>query len=125
MTKINSYKELIAWQKAMDLVLEIYGITQTFPQHEKFGLVSQMNRAVVSVPTNIAEGWGRSSRPNYLQFLRISRGSLMELETLLIIASKLSYIENIIFERISNLIDNTGRILQGLIKSLQEKEINK
>ncbi len=109
----------------MDLVLEIYGITQTFPQHEKFGLVSQMNRAVVSVPTNIAEGWGRSSRPNYLQFLRISRGSLMELETLLIIASKLSYIENIIFERISNLIDNTGRILQGLIKSLQEKEINK
>ncbi len=72
--KINSYKDLIVWQKSIALVTEIYKLTKTFPAEEKFGIVNQLNRAVVSIPANIAEGWGRESSKNYLQFLRISRG---------------------------------------------------
>lgn len=72
--KINSYKDLIVWQKSIALVTEIYKLTKAFPAEEKFGIVNQLNRAVVSIPANIAEGWGRESSKNYLQFLRISRG---------------------------------------------------
>ena len=72
--KINSYKDLIVWQKSIALVTEIYKLTKTFPAEEKFGIVNQLNRAVESIPANIAEGWGRESSKNYLQFLRISRG---------------------------------------------------
>jgi four helix bundle protein len=119
--KINSYKDLIVWQKAIDLVTTIYSLTRNFPNDEKFGVVSQLNRAVVSVPTNIAEGWGRESSKNYLQFLRISRGSLMEVETLMLISKNLNYVNDKNFELISNKIEETGKILQGLIKSMQQK----
>jgi len=78
---VNSYKELIVWQKSIAMVTQIYTLTRSFPAEEKFGLASQLNRAAVSIPSNIAEGWGRESAKNYLQFLRISRGSLMETET--------------------------------------------
>ena len=81
MIALKSYKELIVWQKSMTLVKELYKLTESFPENEKFGLTSQMRRASISIPSNIAEGWGRLSRINYIQFLRISRGSLFELET--------------------------------------------
>jgi len=81
MIALKSYKELIVWQKSMTLVKELYKLTESFPENEKFGLTSQMRRASISIPSNIAEGWGRLSRKNYIQFLRISRGSLFELET--------------------------------------------
>lgn len=78
---INSFKDLIVWQKSMDLVESIYRITEKLPSKEQFGLISQMRRAAVSIPSNIAEGYGRQSKGSYTQFLSISRGSLLELET--------------------------------------------
>jgi len=119
--KINSYKSLIVWQKAIVLVTEVYSISKTFPNEEKFGIVNQLNRAVVSIPSNIAEGWGRESSKNYLQFLRISRGSLMEVETLIIISRNLNYIDAENFKLISDKIEETGKILQGIIKSISQK----
>lgn len=119
--RIKSYKDLIVWQKAIDLVTEIYSVSKTFPNEEKFGIVNQLNRAVVSIPANIAEGWGRESSKNYLQFLRISRGSLMEVETLILISKNLKYVDEEEFKLISNKIEEVGKILQGLIKSIQQK----
>lgn len=89
--KINTYKDLIAWQKAIHLTKEVYKISSTLPESEKFNLVSQMNRAVVSVPSNIAEGWGRQSNNSYLHFLKIARGSLYELETQTILLKELKF----------------------------------
>lgn len=119
--KINTYKDLIVWQKSVALVTSIYALTRTFPQEEKFGIVSQLNRASISIPSNIAEGWGRESAENYLQFLRISRGSLMETETLLEISKNLGLIKNNDFSDITNQIQEVSKILQGLIKSIQLK----
>lgn len=119
--RIKSYKDLIVWQKAILLVTEVYSISKTFPDSEKFGLSNQLNRAVVSVPSNIAEGWGRESNKNQLQFLRISRGSLMEVETLILISKNLNYINDQKFKIISSEIEEVGKILQGLIKSIQQK----
>jgi len=119
--KINSYRNLIVWQKSVALVTDIYTLTKSFPQEEKFGIVSQLNRASVSIPSNIAEGWGRESSKNYLQFLRISRGSLMETETLLEISKNLNYIKESEFKVISDNIEEVSKILQGLIKSIQQK----
>lgn len=119
--KINSYRNLIVWQKSVALVTDIYTLTKSFPQEEKFGIVSQLNRASVSIPSNIAEGWGRESSKNYLQFLRISRGSLMETETLLEISKNLNYINESEFKVISDNIEEVSKILQGLIKSIQQK----
>ena len=88
---------------------------------ERFGIVSQINRAVISIPSNIAEGWGRELSKNYLQFLRISRGSLMETETLILIAKNVDYINEKDFYQINEKIEEVGKILQGLIKSIQHK----
>ena len=120
-SKINTYKDLIVWQKSVALVTTIYSLTKSFPQDEKFGIVSQINRASVSIPSNIAEGWGRESSKNYLQFLRISRGSLMETETLLEISKNLKFINDTEFTSVSNDIEEVSKILQGLIKSVQQK----
>lgn len=90
--KIESYKDLIVWQKGIELVNELYAITKKFPKEEIFGLTNQIRRAAVSVAANIAEGWGRNSTKNYIQFLRISRGSLYEIETMLVIANNQNYI---------------------------------
>jgi four helix bundle protein len=119
--RINSYKELIVWQKSIELVTDVYSLTRNFPSEEKFGIVNQLNRAIVSVPTNIAEGWGRGSSKNYLQFLRTSRGSLMEVETLILISKNLCYINDNEFQKITIGIEEVGKILQGLIKSVQQK----
>ena len=119
--KISSYKDLIVWQKSIELVTTIYSLTKNFPSEEKFGIVNQLNRAVVSIPSNIAEGWGRESSKNYLQFLRISRGSLMEVETLILISKNLNYINEENFKTISDKIEEVGKILQGLIKSMQQR----
>lgn len=121
MGEVKTYKDLIAWQKAIVLVTDIYKVTGTFPSDEKFGLTSQLNRAAVSVPSNIAEGWGRETHGSYLQFLRNSRGSLMEIQTQLIIAMHLEYIDAKQHEIISEKCDEVGRILQGLIKSIKAK----
>jgi four helix bundle protein len=121
--KISSYKDLIAWQKSIALVTDIYMLTKSFPAEEKYGIVSQMNRAAVSIPSNIAEGWGRESSKNYLQFLKISRGSLMETETLLQISRNLNFISTDEYKSITENVDELAKILQGLIKSIQQKVI--
>lgn len=88
----NGYKDLIAWQKGMDLVATIYDATQSFPSHEQFGLTSQLRRAAVSVPSNIAEGKAHYSNRDFVRFLRHARGSLAEIETQVLIAQQRKYL---------------------------------
>jgi four helix bundle protein len=114
--------ELDVWQKSIDLVMELYKITESFPAEERYGLISQIQRAGVSIPSNIAEGWGRGSTKEYVQYLRISRGSLAELETHLIIAQKLNYISEKNIMDLQNKITIIGKMLNNLMKSL--KNIN-
>jgi four helix bundle protein len=119
--KIVSYKGLVVWQKSIDFVTTIYATTKAFPIDEKFNLTSQLNRAVVSIPINIAEGYGRESHKNYLQFLKISRGSIHEVETLLLISKNLNFISDEKFEVLSEQLNEISKLLQGLIKSIQNK----
>ena len=119
-SKITSYKELAVWQKSMVLVKEIYSLSESFPEYERFGLTNQIRKSSISIPSNIAEGWGRLSRKNYIQFLRISRGSLFELETQILIAIELNYIND--NEISQNLITEISKMLNSLIKKLEEKE---
>ena len=112
-------QDLVAWQKAIEFVQRIYAITAKFPQEEMFGLKSQMRRAAVSVPSNIAEGQGRASRGEFLQFLGHARGSLYELETQLVIASTLCYLPALEQEALLMEAQQLGRILNGLISSLK------
>ena len=116
-SKIASYKNLIVWQKAIEFVTVIYKTTKLFPSDEKFNLITQINRAVISVPVNIAEGYGRESSKNYLQFLRISRGSILELETLLLISKNLNYLPIEDYEKLMENLNEISKLLQGLIKS--------
>ena len=111
------YRDLIAWQKAMELVTHVYEITKAFPDEEKFGLVSQMRRCAVSVPSNIAEGQARNSRGEFLQFLGIARGSTAELTTQLLLAENLGYLTD--SKNTIEMVEEVGRILSGLIKSLR------
>ncbi|MDP9263604.1 MAG: four helix bundle protein [Acidobacteriota bacterium] len=90
---VSSYKQLVVWQKAIELVLEVYRATQDFPKEEMYGLTSQLRRAAVSVPSNIAEGQGRSSTGEFKQFLGHAKGSLFELQTQAVIAQKLGYLK--------------------------------
>nr|WP_319394697.1 four helix bundle protein [uncultured Desulfobacter sp.] len=91
--QVKSYKDLIVWQKSMDLVEMIYQVTKSFPKDEQYGLTNQLRRAAVSVPSNIAEGQARNSTPEFGNFLSIARGSLAEVETQLMIAERLGYIQ--------------------------------
>jgi four helix bundle protein len=117
----HSFKDLMAWQKAMGVADAIYRLTQTFPKHELYGLSIQMRRAAVSVPSNIAEGKGRSTDRDFVHFLHQSRGSLHELETQLLIASRLGYVDAGSLERTSSELHELGRILNGLITAIEQK----
>jgi len=114
------HHNLLAWQEGIVLTKMIYKLTDVFPQQEQYGLTSQMRRAAVSVPSNIAEGAGRGSGKEFIRFLVIARASLSELETQLILAKELNYIneaKNVLME-----IDHLFRLISGLIKSLKNKE---
>ncbi|HEX3144450.1 MAG TPA: four helix bundle protein [Pyrinomonadaceae bacterium] len=115
---IKSHRDLIAWQKAMDLVVLIYQATASFPNHELYGLTSQMRRASVSIPANIAEGQGRRSKSEFSQFLGNARGSLLELDTHLELALRLNYLTASQHERINRQVTEIGRIINGLMRSL-------
>lgn len=117
---LQTYRDLIVWQKSMDLVVEIYRLAKLFPQEELFGLTSQIRRATISVPANIAEGYGRRHRKEYLNHLSIARGSLMEVETHLQIALRLSYLEREQAKPVWNMLQEIGRLLNGLVRSLEE-----
>ncbi|MBN1511994.1 MAG: four helix bundle protein [Phycisphaerae bacterium] len=118
MGQIKTFRDLIAWQKGIQLAKEVYKVTQTFPEIERFGLVIQSRRAAVSIPSNIAEGYARASLPDYLRFLKVARGSLAELETQLHLASELGFTKAP--TPLIELIAETDRVLQGLIRSLQK-----
>jgi four helix bundle protein len=115
----ENYRDLIAWQKAKGLALSIYRCIRLFPRDEVYGLSSQMRRAAVSVPSNIAEGKGRHSQKELVQFLYQARGSLLELETQLSIAYDLDYIDLQVFESLESQTEELGRILNGLINRFQ------
>jgi four helix bundle protein len=113
-----SYQDLIAWQKAMDLAEAIYTATRSFPKDELYGLTSQLRRAVLSVPSNIAEGQGRMTPGEFRQFLGHARGSLLESETQLLMAGRLRYLPAERVEHLLALSAEVGRILNGLIASI-------
>lgn len=113
------YRGLIAWQRAMDFAEAVYGGTVAFPADERFGLTSQLRRAAASVPGNIAEGRGKSSRADYARFLEISRGSLYEAETYLLLSGRLGFIEPDALNRLLALSEEVARLLNGLIRGQQ------
>jgi len=115
----GTYSDLEVWQAAMDLVTRVYEITRFFPKEEIYGLTSQLRRAAVSVPSNIAEGKGRSSDKELVQFLNHSRGSLFEIETQVAIARRLSYIAEEPCETILRQTARVGQLLNGLIRALR------
>jgi four helix bundle protein len=122
MTVVQTYRDLIVWQKAMDLVVEVYKATESLPSDERFGLTNQLRRAAVSIPSNIAEGFGRGSQNEFQRFLSIARGSLFEVETQVQIAYRLSFLsehEQIVLMRRA---DEVGRILRGLSKSVDARK---
>jgi len=121
MSKVNSYRDLRVWQMGMTLVTEIYTATLTFPKAEMYGLISQLRRAAVSVPANIAEGFGRHTTRDYLNFLTIARGSMMEVETLLQISRNLNYLEQQTLETLLEQTNHLARALNALITSLRNK----
>jgi four helix bundle protein len=116
------YRELVAWQKAVGLVTDIYKITSDFPSREKFGLVSQLRRAAVSIPSNIAEGQGRASTGEFKQFLGHARGSLFELSTQILIAKNLAFINESSAAKLDEQINEVGRLISGLIRALKAKQ---
>ncbi|MCF7566767.1 four helix bundle protein [Sabulilitoribacter arenilitoris] len=115
--EIKSHKDLKVWQESMSLVLTIYKLSEKFPYHETYGLTSQLRRASVSIPSNIAEGAGRRGEKEFIRFLYIALGSLSEIETQLEIAYRLNYIEEI--EEINKSIYFIRKMLANLIKSLK------
>ena len=115
----GTYEDLKVWRLAMDLVLEVYCATSSFPKHEIYGLTSQMRRAAVSIPSNIAEGKGRFSRKELLQFLYHARGSLLELQTQITIARKLGFLTPGDGKKLTDLAAEVGRLLNGLVNRFQ------
>lgn len=118
---MKSYEELQVWQKSMDLVVSVYQLTDKFPKSEVYGLTSQMRRATVSIPSNIAEGYSRKGRQEYIQFLRIAFGSGAELETQLKIALRLDFVSKNKIEITESLLSEVMRMLNALIRSLSPK----
>jgi four helix bundle protein len=118
---MHRYKELKLWQKSIDLVTQIYAVTRDFPSAEKFGLVSQINRSAVSIPSNIAEGAGRNSDKEFMQFLAISHASSFELETQLIISNKLNYISLLHLNELTERITEVQKMNFAIQSKLREK----
>ena len=118
---VKDYRELIVWQKAMDLVEEVYRATASFPKEEMYGLTGQIRRAAVSVPSNVAEGQARSTTADFLHFLSIARGSLKEVETQVIIARRLGYVDEQKESELTSLTDEVSRLISGLASSLKRK----
>ena len=119
--QIRGYRDLLVWQRAMDLVESVYNASMRFPADERYGLVSQIRRAAVSVPSNIAEGYGRGGSQEYLRFLRIARGSLFEVETQIFVTMRLGYVNEELGGSLRRQIDSVAKVLSGLIGSIERK----
>jgi len=118
---VQSYRDLLVWQKAMDLCVEIHGAAMLFPKQEIFGLTAQINRAVVSIPSNIAEGQGRRTTADFIHFLSIARGSLNEVETQLTLAMRYGYLPASDHDALLEPCFEIGRMLNGLMDSLERR----
>ncbi len=118
---MRPHHKLDVWRKGIDFVAEIYNITRKLPKDETFGLVSQMRRAAISIPSNIAEGAGRNSKKEFNNFLSIALGSALELETQLIISEKLGYLDDKVLNNMLECLNNICKMLIGLRKSLRVK----
>jgi len=114
----QSYRDLVVWQRAIELTTEIYRLTETFPGTEVYGLTSQLRRAAVSVASNIAEGSGRGSKREFRQFLNTARGSICELQTQLVIAGNLAFAKNERLLAAESIANEVGRMLNGLLRSV-------
>jgi four helix bundle protein len=120
---ILSYKDLLIWQKGLDLAVNVYQLTKDFPESEKFALSSQIRRSASSIPANIAEGYGRQSTKSYSQFVKISRGSLYELETHLLLAEKLEYIASKeLLNKIKEQLLEESKMLTAFNKKIDNKD---
>ena len=119
--KVKSYRDLVAWQRSLELVKETYLLTAAFPIGERFGLVSQMDRSAVSIPSNIAEGYGRATTQDYLHFLRIAHGSAYELKTQLVLAEDLGLCGRQASSKVAATLQEAIRLLQGLVAALERR----
>ena len=119
--QIESYQDLIVWQKAMDLAAERYRLTKAFPKDELFGMTSQIRRAAASIPANIAEGWGRGTTKEYIQYLRIAQGSTKELETHLLLSQRVNLMSVDQARPTMQLVAEVSRMTISLIGSLKRK----
>jgi four helix bundle protein len=115
---IESYKDLLVWQRSIQMTVAIYRLTQSFPTEERYGLVSQLRRAAVSVASNIAEGYGRLSTGEYKQFLGMARGSNSEVQTQLVIASELGYGDAQLLKQVDGLSQEVAKMLVSLLQKL-------
>jgi four helix bundle protein len=118
---VKDYRDLIVWQKAMDLVETVYRITAAFPKEEVYGLTSQLRRAAVSVPSNIAEGNGRNTTRDYVHFLGMAYGSVKEMETQVLIAERLRYVSAHHSDELVKMTGEIARLISGLMNSLNRK----
>ncbi|HRN40854.1 MAG TPA: four helix bundle protein [Vicingus sp.] len=121
MSSIKSYKDLLIWQKGVEIVVSSYKLTKTFPQDELYALTSQIKRAAISIPSNIAEGYGRNTDKSFSHFIDISRGSLYELETQLLIAKELDFIQDTdMFNHVISLINEESKMINAFNNSLSK-----
>jgi len=121
---LKNYKELKVWEKSYQLCLDIYKITKEFPQSERYGITAQMRRAALSIPSNIAEGYGRKTTQDYIRFLYMDYGSTCELETQLLLSGDLGYFNRENLKGYQSKIGEIERMLKALIKSLESKHSN-
>jgi four helix bundle protein len=121
MGRIDSYKDLVVWQQAMNLAVAIYGLTKSWPKDELYGLTAQARRAASSVPANIAEGYGRENRGSYQQFLRIAQGALKELETHLLISERVGIASSDAVAPLMAESESVGKLLRRLIRKLSDE----
>jgi len=119
--EIQSYRDLVVWQRGMDLAAAVYHLTKAFPREEQFGMTSQMRRAAASVPANIAEGYGRASRADYIRFLRIAQGSLKGVETHLLLSARVELCRTEAIQPLLAQSEAIGKMLRALIHSLERK----
>ncbi len=118
---ISRFRELKAWQLGMDLTEKVYLLTDSFPKSEIYGLSSQIRRCAVSIPSNLAEGHGRTSAKEFLQFIAIAYGSICELETQILLSHRLKYLDTSNLETVSALLTETSKTIRGLQKAIRER----
>ncbi len=121
MISVRTHKDLEVWKLSIDFVTEIYAITKSYPKEEQFGITNQIRRAAVSVPSNIAEGAGRRSDKEFLQFLYIALGSVQEIDTQLLISLNLEFISKSDYDNLMTKLNQISKMLFGLIKSIKQK----